>query len=181
MDKDKYLTGKVQHREITFYLLMESEMSNLKSNTIVGDLLFAAAMIFFGAAFSNKGSTSTWIYLGALTLTLSFYFYWERKRLIRRVTQPRDIPKVKGYTEKTPLNILKAEYGAGSQWIDVTDRLTRALHPGSTLMVTNGLAGSDPLPHVVKWLRVIFEIDGKRFVNEYLEGTAIVLPTSENG
>jgi hypothetical protein len=60
------------------------------------------------------------------------------------------------------LEVLAAHYGAGTTTIDVTDRV-RALIRDNRLEVTAGVAalGSDPVPGVVKTLRVRYRYQGR--------------------
>lgn len=66
-------------------------------------------------------------------------------------------------TESTPpaLTIKSARYGAGNQFVDVTQVLAAAVRNNSLrIQATNNLAG-DPAPQVVKQLEVVYSIGGK--------------------
>mgnify|MGYP005840610197 FL=1 len=64
---------------------------------------------------------------------------------------------------ETPrLTIVKAIYGAGNQWADVTDALAAMVRGGSLFVqASNGLAG-DPAPGVVKELRLTYDLGNER-------------------
>lgn len=66
-------------------------------------------------------------------------------------------------TESIPpaLTIKSARYGAGNQFVDVTQVLAAAVRNNSLrIQATNNLAG-DPAPQVVKQLEVVYSIGGK--------------------
>jgi len=66
---------------------------------------------------------------------------------------PQETPKV--------LAIVKAQYGAGDQQADVTDKLAAAVSNNAlAIEVSNGLAG-DPAPGKVKELRVTYTLGGE--------------------
>jgi len=76
---------------------------------------------------------------------------WQGDATLSQVT---DIPM-------SPIQVVKAEYGARDKWLDVTDTALKAVHDGSlVLRVTNAL-GPDPIPGVPKDLRVTYISDGK--------------------
>lgn len=60
------------------------------------------------------------------------------------------------------LTIVKASYGAGDRWVDVTDALAAMVRGGSLFVqASNGLAG-DPAPGVVKELRLTYDLGQER-------------------
>jgi HEAT repeat protein len=74
--------------------------------------------------------------------------------LSKPVPGPEAPPKV--------LAITKAEYGAQDTWVDVTDQLAAAVTGGGvSVRAGNGLAG-DPIPGVVKQLRVEYTLGGEK-------------------
>ncbi len=83
------------------------------------------------------------------------------------------------------LVILRAVYGdlpeklppKGAHTVDVTRQLQAKVTPQGTLMVlaSNALAG-DPVPLVVKQLRVEYELDGRRYTKVVKENSLLVLP-----
>jgi hypothetical protein len=61
------------------------------------------------------------------------------------------------------LQIMRAYYGAGGQFVNVTDALRNRMDDGHIyLHVDNDSMGVDPLPGVHKSLRVLYVIDGER-------------------
>ena len=70
--------------------------------------------------------------------------------------------------------IVRAEYGAGRRWVDVTGQLQSIASSNSTFRMGNSTFGVDPAPGIVKSLR-IFARDGRgrewRF--EYREGSTV--------
>jgi HEAT repeat protein len=81
-----------------------------------------------------------------------------------------ELGKVQPTMDQQPpkiLTIKKAQYGAGGQWADVTDRLAAAVRNNVlSIEASNGLAG-DPAPNAVKELRLTYSLGGE-------EKTAVV-------
>ncbi|MCA9196345.1 MAG: HEAT repeat domain-containing protein [Planctomycetales bacterium] len=84
--------------------------------------------------------------------------------------------------EKVQLEIVKAEYGAGSQLRDVTNVL-RQQNVGLPLIALSGpynaSFGGDPAPGVAKQLRIRYRINGKNAEASFAENSPILLPTPE--
>jgi len=82
--------------------------------------------------------------------------------------------------EPVEIQIVKAEYGAGNDSIDVTQVLQK--HAGSLPLVAlpssnyNNLFGGDPAPGVPKELRVEYTINGAPGAATFAENSSIVLP-----
>jgi len=78
--------------------------------------------------------------------------------LIAEVSKPLPAPESDGPV----LMITKAEYGAQDTWADVTQALTDAVQAGrASAEDTNELLGGDPVPRVVKQLRVSYTLGGE--------------------
>lgn len=87
------------------------------------------------------------------------------------VTLKESVPPV----EK--LSILKAEYGVGHQWADVTDVVSRAL-VDDRLVYRTGPGLPDPAPGKGKSLKVTYLIDGMVQVVEAAENNELVIASS---
>lgn len=75
------------------------------------------------------------------------------------------------------LQILRAEYGAEGQFVNVTDALRSRINDGRLfLFVDNYSLGVDPVPGVHKRLRVSYVQDGERRRTEVDEKTELRLP-----
>ena len=75
------------------------------------------------------------------------------------------------------LQILRAEYGAEGQFVNVTDTLRSRINDGRLfLFVDNYNLGVDPAPGVQKHLRVSYIQDGERRRTEVDEKTELRLP-----
>jgi hypothetical protein len=75
------------------------------------------------------------------------------------------------------LVILRAEYGTGGRWVDITDRLqARVVLNRLNVRVNNDLAGDDPAPNRPKELRVRFQVDGREQRRTVSEGQRLSLP-----
>jgi hypothetical protein len=81
---------------------------------------------------------------------------------------------------KVKLEIVKAEYGAGSTQKDVTAIVRK--HAGDLPLITLGSGGynnnfgGDPLPGVVKRLKIQYRINGKAGEASFAENELIILP-----
>lgn len=64
--------------------------------------------------------------------------------------------------KRAVLEIIKASYGKGDVWMDVTNQLRAAAQPGS-IQVKLGLslAGTDPVPNVLKETKVEYRLNGE--------------------
>lgn len=71
-------------------------------------------------------------------------------------------------------SIMHADYGAGDQRVDVTQRLRELAHDNLTFRMGNRTFGIDPVPGVVKTLRIFARSrHGRTRVFEYREGSTI--------
>ena len=82
--------------------------------------------------------------------------------------------------EPVKIEIVKAEYGAGTEFVDVTQVLRRHVR-GMPLVVLpsssyNASFGGDPVPGVVKQLKVQYRINGKAAAATFPENATIMLP-----
>ncbi len=78
------------------------------------------------------------------------------------------------------LQIVKAEYGEGNRWRDVTSILSQQISANSVRMeVSNATMGGDPAPAVKKSLKVDYSYQDQRRNVTVPEGAQLVLP--ENG
>ncbi len=59
------------------------------------------------------------------------------------------------------LTIVKAEYGAGDKWLDVTELARQAVHEGRLALRADNNLGPDPIHGVVKRLRVVYRVGDK--------------------
>ena len=81
------------------------------------------------------------------------------------------------------VEIVKAQYGAGTKWKEVTEALRRHVR-GFPLIVLpsssyNSSLGGDPLPGIVKQLKVQYRINGKTGEATFPENATIMLPIPE--
>ena len=74
-------------------------------------------------------------------------------------------------------SIVRAEYGQGTRWQDVTELLTREIRSGTLRMdVNNNTMGGDPAPAVVKVLRVQYNYRGQPRTVTVAENAQLNLP-----
>ena len=75
--------------------------------------------------------------------------------------------------------IVKAEYGSGSAWKDVTKALQSKLQGRTKVAIEkyNTAFGGDPAPGVAKQLKVTYRVDGKEATATFAENQPIELPS----
>ena len=74
--------------------------------------------------------------------------------------------------------LLSASYGAGTQTVDVTSLVATAISSGTTRLVNNAFAGSDPAPNLAKFLTVIYQTENGRLTESFPE-TATYTPPAD--
>jgi hypothetical protein len=75
------------------------------------------------------------------------------------------------------LEIVKAEYGEGTRWRDVTTLVSQQVNGNAVRMdVTNSTMGGDPAPAVVKSLRVDYSYQDQRRTVTVSENAQLILP-----
>jgi hypothetical protein len=77
-----------------------------------------------------------------------------------------------------PLTIIKAEYGAGDKWLDITDLATRSVHDGRLLMHVSNDLGPDPALGQVKRARIRYRSGGKEQTIEAGENEDLLIDPS---
>ncbi len=93
-----------------------------------------------------------------------------------------DVQELLKLIGQTPvrLEIVKAEYGSGNQWTDVTSVLQKHEHDLPLIVLPstsyNASFGGDPTPSVRKQLKIQYRIDGKASQITLPENAAILLP-----
>ncbi len=96
-----------------------------------------------------------------------------------------DIKELMEQVQQDPveIEIIKATYGAGDTQKDVTDILRKNVSDFPLIMLPsasyNAAFGGDPVPSVVKKLKVQYRLDGKEGEVEFAENAAIMLPVPE--
>ncbi len=65
-------------------------------------------------------------------------------------------------TTTTPFRVVKAEYGVGSRWLDVTDKVAASVRDGMLAVRADNRLGADPAPGIPKSLRVAYDVGGSR-------------------
>jgi hypothetical protein len=75
------------------------------------------------------------------------------------------------------LHIMRAFYGAGGRFVDVTEIVRRSQHDGKIVLpIDTNTMGGDPVPDVHKILRVLYWQDGQRRQVVVPGGTVLRLP-----
>jgi hypothetical protein len=78
------------------------------------------------------------------------------------------------------IEIIKAEYGTGAKWKDVTAILRRHVRDFPLIALPsssyNSALGGDPVPGVVKQLKVQYRMNGKEGEVSFQENGTIMLP-----
>lgn len=75
--------------------------------------------------------------------------------------------------------VIKATYGAGNHWLDITNELNDAVFDNKlSIVMSNNIAG-DPLYGHQKSGKITYEYDGEKFERTFIEGQVIVLPNTQ--
>ena len=82
---------------------------------------------------------------------------------------------------KVKLEIVKAEYGAGTTQTDVTKTLQQQVADDQLIMLPssnyNATFGGDPVPGMAKELKIQYRVNGKVGEAKFAENALIFLPT----
>lgn len=75
------------------------------------------------------------------------------------------------------LKILSAEYGSGSTFVNITDRLNDLVSDDKLrVTLSNGIPGIDPTPGLVKFAKIKYENAGRIEEEKVTEGKEIEIP-----
>ena len=79
------------------------------------------------------------------------------------------------------VEIVTAEYGAGTTFVDVTETLKEHVHDFPLIVLPspsyNASFGGDPAPGIVKQLKIQYRMNGSLGVASFPENATILLPT----
>ncbi len=82
--------------------------------------------------------------------------------------------------EKAKVEIVKAQYGAGSSWKDVTALVRKQVGDSRLIVLEGGVSnaglGGDPAPGQIKQLKVQFRVNGKDGEATFAENSLLLLP-----
>jgi HEAT repeat protein len=82
--------------------------------------------------------------------------------------------------EKVKVEIIEAQYGAGSSWKDVTALVRKQAGDSRLILIDGGASnvglGGDPAPGQVKQLKIQYRLNGKVGEATFAENTLILLP-----
>ncbi len=93
-----------------------------------------------------------------------------------------DVQKLLAQVGHDPVKveIIRAEYGAGTKFKDVTEALRRHVRAFPLIVLPsssyNASFGGDPLPGIPKQLKIRYRIDGKPAEVSFPENATIMLP-----
>ena len=72
--------------------------------------------------------------------------------------------------------VMRADWGAGNRWMDVTYRVCMVLSGNGMVRVTNGNLGGDPAVGRDKVLTVIYRLNGREQISTVKEGGILNVP-----
>ncbi len=79
-----------------------------------------------------------------------------------RVVSGEAIPETEIQKPSTGLKIIKARWGGGNNWADVSVPVQRAVGEGKTVVAKRDFLGADPTPGWRKHLEITYEKDGQQ-------------------
>lgn len=180
---DSLIKSQIVKRTMKYYLTTEGELSNIRLNSILAELLLFLSTVAFTWYFSRTSEYPALV-LGIVLFVLFCVFAFIHFRAIKRVLdsgEPRSFSltsatSTKRVESKTDLTILSATYGAEGKVFDVKDILQSLVQDGRLeTLATNDLAG-DPIYGVVKTLLVNYEFENVVIEKSFIEGQEVRLP-----
>ena len=73
--------------------------------------------------------------------------------------------------------IIKAEYGSGNTFVDITNQLNDLVIDNMlNVKLSNGILGYDPAPNVLKYVKIKYQLNKNFFNKKFIEGKMINLP-----
>lgn len=73
--------------------------------------------------------------------------------------------------------IIKAEYGSGNGWSNITNQLNDLTVDNKLdIILSNAICGYDPVPHTLKIGKITYQLDKKTFTKKYKEEERVKLP-----
>lgn len=166
-----------------YFFISDSELKNLKNDSIVGDITFALFSIAIGASISEKD----WAYslFGLTFLFISIFFYIRSHRSINNVQSSGKIESYEfkaSQKENGQLEIVKATYGTPpDEILDRTEVLNGKIQNGRLMFHVDNRSlecqgDKDPNKGVHKVLDITYRVGDNIIKRRYTEYSDVVLP-----
>ncbi len=197
-DHDELIKHNIRGRTVNYFLTSETDLNEIKSKSIFGDIFVVICSIFIGGIVSiivTKVSTTlsdnalslvntilyVFIGLGLVTGSLATYFYKSSFDLIRTIKGSGEIKSLNSeQTLATGLEIISALYWTPKNSRNVTEILQRKTRENRLVTLADNNLGPDPDfdPEVGadKKLTITYKYNGTIFQREYNEYDQVELP-----
>lgn len=186
---ENLIKTEIRGRKVIYYLTTEEDLSNVKNNSLLGNIGFGLTSLAISGIISIlllKDETLNILLYVLIVITVIFgcltaYFFNKSNKTIRKIkesgevksfTKPQEEIKPKDYG----LEITKAIYWSANKRLDVTEELRQMIR-NNTLRTsaTNDIKG-DPEPRKAKVLSIDYKINGIAVAKDFKEGDSVALP-----
>lgn len=174
-DPKELIKTVIKGRTVTYYLVTESDLEQIKSNSVFADISFLICSLAFGL-FLIQGGNILFI-IGLAALVISLVFYYSKYSLINKVKTSGEIQNLQ-VPEKAEerFKIIKGIYGVTGQDKDVTSVLQKMIKDEKLETTASNALVPDPAPGVPKFLDIEYEHNGVKLTKKYNENDPVVLP-----
>lgn len=176
-------------REVTWYYITESEISEIKSNSSFESLFLGVASICWSGFLSillslingvdlMKGYLWIFLILSIFFTVMSIYFiFFKTMKVIRTVKGHASVELEQVYSTKS-FKILTATYGTQQKSIDVTDILQKMVNDNKLdFHGSYNEIFTDPVKNILKHLTIRYQVGNTNYpIKTYKENDPISLP-----
>lgn len=197
-ERDELIKHNIRGRTVNYFLTSETDLNEIKSKSILGDISVVICSVFIGGIVSivvTKISTTLannslalvnlifYFFIGISLVTglLAAYFYKSSFDLIKTIKESGEIKSLNSeQTPATGLEIISALYWTARNSRNVTDILQKKIKNNRLVSIANNSLDADPNfdpePGALKKLTVTYKYSGTIFQREYNEHAPLELP-----
>jgi hypothetical protein len=182
VDPNQLIRNEIRGRVETYYLVTKRDLTEIRANSVMGDVALLATSIVLGIYASQTKRSSLLLAAGVFTFLIALFFYYMKFNRIRELLKSGEIKRVDSQPGSLDISlsefrVIRATYGAeGHEFKDVSAELSASIKEGKlSILASNDIAG-DPVPNVVKKLRIEYTHGGVTFTKEFVEGEQVNLP-----
>ena len=182
----------IKTRKEILYLVSETDLQNLKLDSLMADLamLFAAGAL--GAYFS--GQSSFFLVASLFSIVVACAFYYKKAAFVKRAKESGEVEAVQKVdfaldsrnseelhvelaAKPGDLVLIRAIWGADDRTIDITEIVREKIVENRlTTMASNAVAGQDPAYGTMKYLELEYEYGGTKITKRFREDEAVSIP-----
>lgn len=177
IDKEKLIRTRIKRRTETYFLVTENDLSNIKSNKIIGEIVLFISSSLIGLYVAKL--ENLYLLFGVVGFGVFIFFSYFKKPTIKEIINSGDTQYVlKEGDDDFEFKISEAEYGSSTKKKDVTDKLNKLIDNGKLITIANNnlTDGDDPHHGIVKTLKIKYKHNGLIIVKEFQENEPVGLP-----